>query len=88
MRMMRQVAGGLALVLAFTLLADLGRQLSQKVDQFALARSDSDAWNFAQVEVAYNRFHLALQNGLIELKAEGRLSKPTSAAILERFNIF
>ena len=88
MRMMRLVAGGLALVLAFTLLADLGRQLSQKMDQFALARSDSDAWNFAQVEVSYNRFHLALQNGLIELKAQGRLSKPTSAAILERFNIF
>ena len=85
---LRRVGGGLALVLAFALLVVPGRQLSEKVDHFALARSDSDAWNFAQVEVAYNRFHLALQDGLIEIQAEGRLSPPDRAAILERFNIF
>jgi len=88
MQMMRRAAGGLALVLAFAVLVALGHQLSEKVDHFALARSDSDAWNFAQVEVAYNRFHLSLQNGLIEFQDEGQLSTSSKAEILERFNIF
>lgn len=88
MVIMRQLGGGLVLILAFALLVALGWKLSEKVDHFALARSDSDAWNFAQVEVAYNRFHLALQNGLIESQIEGQLSTSSRAAILERFNIF
>ncbi|PWG17954.1 hybrid sensor histidine kinase/response regulator [Salibaculum griseiflavum] len=88
MQMMRRAAGGLALVLAFAVLVAMGHQLSEKVDHFALARSDSDAWNFAQVEVAYNRFHLSLQDGLIELQDQGQLPTSIKAEILEQFNIF
>lgn len=85
---LQRIGAGLALVLAFALLVGLGQQLSRKIDHFAMARSDSDAWNFAQVEVAYNRFEMAVQDGLIELQAEGRLPAAAQAEILERFNIF
>lgn len=87
---MRQVGGGLlvALALSFSLLVTLGHQLSEEVDNFALAQSDSDGWNFAQVEVAYKRFQVSLQNGLIEFQDEGQLSTSSKAEILEQFNIF
>ena len=88
MKMTRVVGAGLPLGLALVLLVALAHQLTDKINHFALARSDSDAWNFAQVEVAYNRFHLSLQNGLIEFDDAGQLSTSTKAEILERFNIF
>jgi PAS domain S-box-containing protein len=88
MKTWQKVAGVLAFLMATSILVSVSHQLAQKVENFSFARSDSDSWNFAQVEVAYDRFQMALQDGLIELQAEGRISGEIENEIVMRFDIF
>lgn len=88
MAKLQQISGLLALITAVAVLGILVSQLSQKVEQFSFARSDSDAWNFAQVEVAFTRLHAALLEGQTEVRAQGRVDIEGDTEILARFDIF
>jgi len=78
----------LALALSLTALLNTASQISEKVEQFSFARSDSDAWNFAQVEVAYKRFQIALFSALREAQAHGKLPSEAGSEIRQQFDIF
>ena len=84
----QKTAGLLALLFALALSVMVAQQLADKVANFSFARSDSDAWNFAQVEVAYDRFQIALQDGLIDADEDGRLPRDHRLEISTAFDIF
>lgn len=88
MKTWQMIAGVLAFLLATAILLSVSHQLAHKVENFSFARSDSDSWNFAQVEVAYDRFQMALQDGLIDVQPDGRMSPENENEIVSRFDIF
>ncbi|WP_412508553.1 ATP-binding protein [Roseovarius sp. SYSU LYC5161] len=84
----KQFVGVLTLLLAEGILVLVFQQLSEKLEKFSFARSDNDAWNFAQVEVAFSRFQTALQAGLIDVRSDGQQDPANAAEIRKQFNLF
>lgn len=79
---------GLAIGTAVAALLALSLYMSNRVSAFSFARSDSETWNFVQIEVEFQNFQLAVFQGLVVTGEGGLLPTDLRDSISSQFDIF